>query len=202
MKILLFFLLAIISTVRSEDDGRYRPDFNFGRYSYTGDARYYNPYGRYNNYYRNNGRYNYRPNQELLTPYSVTSENYRNIVPQVSQTSSPTTVRPTTSSPVYTLAKDRTVLPTALPVLQRSNIPEGNARIVSQDSDFDVNTYRFSYLTENGISAGETGSVEQTENGGTRVTGFYEYIGADGLKYRVDYTADENGFHPTGAHLP
>lgn len=111
-------------------------------------------------------------------------------------------VKTTTASPIHTLAPKSTAPPTTLPVYQRSNLPEGNARIVSQDSDFDVNNYRFNYLTDNGISAGESGVVEAGENGGTRVTGFYEYIGADGLKYRVDYTADENGFHPTGAHLP
>lgn len=79
---------------------------------------------------------------------------------------------------------------------------EGYARIIEQDNDSNLNSYQYKYKTENGISAGESGVVDANSAGGTRVSGFYEYVGADGLTYRVDYTADENGFHPTGAHLP
>ena len=32
--------------------------------------------------------------------------------------------------------------------------------------------------------------------------GSYEYIGADGLTYVVDWYADETGFHPSAPHLP
>lgn len=40
------------------------------------------------------------------------------------------------------------------------------------------------------------------EEPSTVITGFYSYIGPDGVEYKVEYTADENGFHPTGDHLP
>lgn len=80
---------------------------------------------------------------------------------------------------------------------------EAYARIIEQDSDSNVNSYQYRYKTENGISAAESGVVDASNSaGGTRVSGFYEYVGADGVTYRVDYTADENGFHPSGAHLP
>lgn len=36
----------------------------------------------------------------------------------------------------------------------------------------------------------------------TTVTGFYSYIGPDGVEYKVEYTADQNGFVADGAHLP
>ncbi|CAG9785090.1 unnamed protein product [Diatraea saccharalis] len=76
---------------------------------------------------------------------------------------------------------------------------EANARIIKQDNDIDQNGYHYAYETENGINAEEAGAVG---SGGTKARGFYEYIGDNGLKYRVDYTADENGFRPNGAHLP
>lgn len=34
------------------------------------------------------------------------------------------------------------------------------------------------------------------------VRGYYAYPGEDGNEIRVAYTADENGFHPQGEHLP
>lgn len=60
-----------------------------------------------------------------------------------------------------------------------------------------------SYETENGILGEEQGRIEkQTEGDALRSTGFYHYTGDDGLLYRVDYTADENGFVPQGEHIP
>lgn len=57
----------------------------------------------------------------------------------------------------------------------------------------------FRYETENGISASENGALSQTAGGEPvlRTSGFYEYIGDDNQRYRVDYTADENGFVAT-----
>lgn len=34
------------------------------------------------------------------------------------------------------------------------------------------------------------------------VSGSFSYTGPDGVQYSITYTADEEGFHPQGAHLP
>ncbi|CAH0547606.1 unnamed protein product [Brassicogethes aeneus] len=57
-------------------------------------------------------------------------------------------------------------------------------------------TYNFLYETENGIQAQEQGS------GGIQADGGFSYKSPEGQSFEVTYTADENGFHPQGAHLP
>ncbi|EFN83262.1 Endocuticle structural glycoprotein SgAbd-2 [Harpegnathos saltator] len=59
--------------------------------------------------------------------------------------------------------------------------------------------YQFSYETGNGISVQETGH-QQGES--ESVSGSFSYTGPDGMQYSITYTADEQGFHPQGAHLP
>ncbi|CAL1681775.1 unnamed protein product [Lasius platythorax] len=59
--------------------------------------------------------------------------------------------------------------------------------------------YEFSYETGNGITVQETGH-QQGES--ESVSGSFSYTGPDGVQYSITYTADENGFHPQGAHLP
>lgn len=59
-----------------------------------------------------------------------------------------------------------------------------------------VRIYR--YETENGILAEESGRIENLAPtvDGLRSKGFYQYTGDDGVLYRVDYIADNNGFVP------
>ncbi|XP_017770861.1 PREDICTED: pupal cuticle protein 20-like [Nicrophorus vespilloides] len=61
-------------------------------------------------------------------------------------------------------------------------------------------SYGFEFETENKISQQETGELKQ--DGSQSVHGSYSYQGDDGKTYTVTYVADENGFRPTGDHLP
>ncbi|EAT45452.1 AAEL003225-PA [Aedes aegypti] len=65
-------------------------------------------------------------------------------------------------------------------------------------------SYFYKVLSDNDIEFSETGRVENlgADASAMRVKGYYEFVGDDGVRYRVDYIADENGFQPTGDHLP
>ncbi|KAI8436110.1 hypothetical protein MSG28_004212 [Choristoneura fumiferana] len=61
-----------------------------------------------------------------------------------------------------------------------------------------------SYETGNGISAHESGAPNARGPEGPAVTadGAFSYRAPDGQQISISYTADENGFHPVGSHLP
>ncbi|CAG9786061.1 unnamed protein product [Diatraea saccharalis] len=65
-------------------------------------------------------------------------------------------------------------------------------------------TYRYSYDTPTGISAHESGSPRAAGPEGPAVTaeGGFSFRAPDGQQISLTYTADENGFHPTGSHIP
>lgn len=68
-------------------------------------------------------------------------------------------------------------------------------RAVSEISP-DNSQYNYEYETGNGIVAKEAGLAAKS------VEGSYSYTAPDGTPVQVSYVADENGFQPTGAHLP
>lgn len=67
-------------------------------------------------------------------------------------------------------------------------------------------SYKHSFKTGNNIDQSETGfikNINEEHPGGVLVQhGEYSYVAPDGQLVNVQYTADENGFHPTGDHIP
>merc|ERR1711911_171878 len=64
--------------------------------------------------------------------------------------------------------------------------------------------YSYSYETGNGISIKEEGEqklIGDKPEVGSVSRGSYSYE-LEGVTYTVNWVADENGFQPTGAHLP
>ena len=55
--------------------------------------------------------------------------------------------------------------------------------------------YQFAYETSNGIQVQEAGNP-------AGVRGTVNYISPEGEKISLSYTADEEGYHPQGDHLP
>ena len=43
---------------------------------------------------------------------------------------------------------------------------------------------------------------DEPETGDLEVSGSYSFVDEDGVTYTVTYTAGQNGFQPTGDHLP
>lgn len=80
-----------------------------------------------------------------------------------------------------------------------------NVAIVSSTSDADPNgTYSFKFETEDGVKREQEGSSKQItdEAVGAVASGSYSYPGEDGKIISLSFVADENGFQPTGDHLP
>ena len=63
-----------------------------------------------------------------------------------------------------------------------------------------------SFESEDGTKVEESGSQKKIgpdpEDVGPVSRGAYSYVDPDGLTITVEWTADENGFQATGAHIP
>ncbi|GBP89589.1 Endocuticle structural glycoprotein SgAbd-2 [Eumeta japonica] len=75
--------------------------------------------------------------------------------------------------------------------------------IVRQESQVNGDgSYSYSYETGNGINAEQQGDLKKVGDvEALEVKGQFQYP-SDGENIQLTYTADENGFHPQGAHLP
>ena len=62
----------------------------------------------------------------------------------------------------------------------------------------------YSYETSDGVSRTEEAEVKNagTENEILVVRGTISWYAPDGQQYTITFIADENGFQPTGEHLP
>ncbi|KAM8710133.1 hypothetical protein ACLKA7_016860 [Drosophila subpalustris] len=77
-------------------------------------------------------------------------------------------------------------------------------QINRQESDVGPETFSYVYETSDGTSGNQEGRLKNigSENEAISVQGSFRYVGDDGVTYQVNYVADENGFQPSGAHLP
>ncbi|XP_055845228.1 pupal cuticle protein Edg-78E-like [Episyrphus balteatus] len=65
---------------------------------------------------------------------------------------------------------------------------------INDPSDADGN-FAYSFDTTNGIAVQEAGNI-------AGVNGAAQWVSPEGIPIQLTYTADENGYHPSGAHLP
>lgn len=74
---------------------------------------------------------------------------------------------------------------------------DASARILRSENDiYPDGSYQYGFEADNGIEVQESGVA------GVSVSGSSRWTDSDGTPIELTYTADENGFHPQGAHLP
>ncbi|XP_022119549.2 pupal cuticle protein 36-like [Pieris rapae] len=87
----------------------------------------------------------------------------------------------------------------------QSQNAESQAEILRFENEMNEEGFHYAYETSDGTKAEQNGRVlpgSTPEEGSIQVSGSYSYIGDDGQTYSVSYIADENGFQPSGDHLP
>ncbi|XP_017017875.1 larval cuticle protein 65Ag1-like [Drosophila kikkawai] len=79
-----------------------------------------------------------------------------------------------------------------------------DTEIIRQDSDVGPENFKYGFETSDGVAANAEGQLNNigSDHESLAVHGFYSYVGDDGVTYEVKYVADENGFQPSGAHIP
>lgn len=78
-------------------------------------------------------------------------------------------------------------------------VGDETAEILRSEADVHPEGYHFTYETSNGVKAEEQGALQGEA---IAVHGEVKYTAPDGTPVHLTYVADENGFQPTGSHLP
>ncbi|XP_055326085.1 cuticle protein CP14.6-like, partial [Sitodiplosis mosellana] len=80
---------------------------------------------------------------------------------------------------------------------------DATAQVLRNDAVVNPDSFNYAYQTSNGIATKEQGQLKQIgSEAGIAVKGDYAYTSPEGEKVQLSYIADENGFQPTGSHLP
>ncbi|VVC93593.1 flexible cuticle protein 12-like [Leptidea sinapis] len=94
----------------------------------------------------------------------------------------------------------------ALFVAVAAAIPVDNKDAVITKQTFNnigVDGHQYSYETSDGKSEVQEGSFKNVGPEQVyEVRGSFSYPGPDGVFYTVNYVANENGFQPSGEHIP
>ncbi|XP_035459272.2 uncharacterized protein LOC118282341 [Spodoptera frugiperda] len=91
-----------------------------------------------------------------------------------------------------TFKRRKGMRPPVVPIIESQNY------VFSHSGNF-----HYSYEGGDGTKAYERGQLKESNGGaGNAVEGNYSYKDNDGNDYSLQYTADENGYRPVGAHLP
>lgn len=76
-------------------------------------------------------------------------------------------------------------------------------KLISRNFVNDGNAYKFGFEQSDGQKRDETGEIKIIDKEpGIVMRGSFSFVADDGQTYSVTYVADENGFQPSGAHLP
>ncbi|KAM7356582.1 larval cuticle protein 65Ag1-like [Cochliomyia hominivorax] len=95
------------------------------------------------------------------------------------------------------------VFMTLFAVALAASLPE-EAVVLKSESEVASDSFKYSYETSDGIKAEARGLLQNagSETESLAVQGVYSYINNEGNNITVSYVANENGFQPTGVHLP
>ncbi|XP_041976489.1 endocuticle structural glycoprotein SgAbd-5-like [Aricia agestis] len=82
---------------------------------------------------------------------------------------------------------------------QRASVDPKDVQILRYNTDnIGLDGYKFDFELSDGTKRDEQAELRNagTDDEAIAVKGSYSWIGPDGVKYTVIYTADENGFQP------
>ncbi|KAJ6634057.1 Flexible cuticle protein 12 [Pseudolycoriella hygida] len=84
--------------------------------------------------------------------------------------------------------------------------PQGDVQVLRYDNNNQGSgNYVYTYELSNGQIHSEAGGLSDADGDGEPVvvvSGGYSYVGDDGITYWVNYTADEDGYHPVVGQGP